>query len=93
MCGRDSPIRGAERCSAGFLCTGIPASSSRLWSAPGFAASATRRREGRRSDTRARCPSTTSDVTTLPGRVHHCPAVTKQGRDEEMFELFSSQVL
>lgn len=79
MCDRDSLIRAAGRCSAGFQCTGTPASSSALWSAQGSAGSAIRRRErGPRSHTSARCPSTRSDVTILPGRGYHCPAGTKQ---------------
>lgn len=78
-----SPKRGAGRCSAGSLCTGIPASSSAPSSARGSAGSATHRREGRRSaHSPARCPSTTNDVTTLPGRGYRCPAGRKTGRGD-----------
>lgn len=78
---RDSLIGGAGRCSAGFRCTGIPASSSAHWSAAGFAGSATQRWEGPRCHSPARCPSTTSDVTKLPGRVYRCPAVGEQAEN------------
>lgn len=78
---RDSLIRGAGRCSAGFLCTGIQASSSALWSAQGFAGSPTQWREDPHSRTADRCPSTRSDVTILQRKECRCPAAAKQAED------------
>lgn len=72
----DSPLWRSERCSVGFLCTGIAASSSPLWSAQGFPASASQRSAGRHCHTGARCPSTRSGVMTLPETERHSPGGT-----------------